>query len=65
MRRHEGWLPVQHRWYKGPGKLIGHLATGSAASKFGVTPDKVVDVQALAGDSTDNVPGAPGGWPNT
>ena len=28
--------------------------------KFGVTPDKVVDLQALAGDSVDNVPGAPG-----
>ncbi|WP_297781872.1 DNA polymerase I [uncultured Roseovarius sp.] len=28
--------------------------------KFGVTPDRVVDVQALAGDSVDNVPGAPG-----
>ncbi len=28
--------------------------------KFGVKPDRVVDVQALAGDSVDNVPGAPG-----
>ena len=28
--------------------------------KFGVKPDRVVDVQALAGDSTDNVPGVPG-----
>jgi DNA polymerase I len=27
---------------------------------FGLGPDKVVDIQALAGDSTDNVPGAPG-----
>ncbi|MEM9902999.1 MAG: DNA polymerase I [Pseudomonadota bacterium] len=28
--------------------------------KFGVGPDRVIDVQALAGDSVDNVPGAPG-----
>ncbi|WP_322867779.1 DNA polymerase I [Aquicoccus sp. G2-2] len=28
--------------------------------KFGVPPERVIDVQALAGDSVDNVPGAPG-----
>lgn len=28
--------------------------------KFGVPPDKVIDVQSLAGNSTDNVPGVPG-----
>ena len=28
--------------------------------KFGVSPDKVIDVQSLAGDSVDNVPGVPG-----
>ncbi len=28
--------------------------------KFGVKPERVIDVQALAGDSVDNIPGAPG-----
>ena len=29
-------------------------------AKFGVGPDRVIDVQALSGDSVDNIPGAPG-----
>jgi len=29
-------------------------------AKFGVGPEKVIDVQSLAGDSSDNVPGVPG-----
>ncbi|MDO7556506.1 MAG: DNA polymerase I [Loktanella sp.] len=32
----------------------------AVVEKFGVQPERVVDVQALAGDSVDNVPGAPG-----
>lgn len=60
----------------GPGVTMYDPASGTAGAKgareerliteaevvdyFGVPPDKVVDVQALAGDSTDNVPGAKG-----
>ncbi|MCB9958881.1 MAG: DNA polymerase I [Rhodospirillaceae bacterium] len=36
------------------------IDTAEVMEKFGVPPDKVVDVQSLAGDSTDNVPGVPG-----
>lgn len=39
------------------GKWVGEE---EVIEKFGVTPDKVVDVQSLAGDSVDNVPGVPG-----
>ena len=60
----------------GPGVSMYDPASGEAGAKgsreerrigaeevlsyFGVPPEKVVDVQALAGDSTDNVPGARG-----
>ena len=36
------------------------IAKDEVIERFSVPPDKVVDVQALAGDSTDNVPGVPG-----
>ena len=42
--------PMKGKWIDEDGVL----------EKFGVTPDKVVDVQSLAGDSVDNVPGVPG-----
>ena len=38
-------------------KVIGR---DEVIEKFGVPPEKVVDVQSLAGDSVDNVPGVPG-----
>ncbi len=37
-----------------------YIGPEEVRAKFGVAPDRVIDVQALAGDSVDNVPGVPG-----
>jgi len=36
------------------------ITSEDIVNKFGVGPEKVIDVQSLAGDSSDNVPGVPG-----
>ena len=38
-------------------KVIGEK---EVQEKFGVKPNQVIDVQSLAGDSSDNIPGVPG-----
>ncbi|MFK7840462.1 MAG: DNA polymerase I [Bdellovibrionales bacterium] len=42
--------PMKNKW----------IGVDEVIEKFGVPPEKVTDVQALAGDSTDNIPGVPG-----
>lgn len=49
------WDPMKDR----------RLEEAAVFEKFGVGPEKMIDLQALIGDSVDNVPGAPGIGPKT
>ncbi|HYD28574.1 DNA polymerase I [Brevundimonas sp.] len=49
------WDPMKDR----------RLGEEAVLEKFGVAPEKMIDLQALIGDSVDNVPGAPGIGPKT
>ena len=41
------------------------IGIADVIEKWGVPPEKMIDLQALTGDSTDNVPGIPGIGPKT
>ena len=51
----EGGSVIMYDYFKNR-----EIGPDQVRERFGVGPERVVDVQALAGDSTDNVPGVPG-----
>ncbi|SSC70587.1 unnamed protein product [Ciceribacter sp. T2.26MG-112.2] len=54
--------PTVHMYDSMRDKQIG---IPDVVEKWGVPPEKMIDLQSLTGDSTDNVPGVPGIGPKT
>jgi DNA polymerase-1 len=56
---------VTERIHMYDGMKDKHISIPEVIEKWGVPPEKMIDLQALTGDSTDNVPGIPGIGPKT
>jgi DNA polymerase-1 len=61
VQEEEGRSPIQ-MWDTMKGRLVGPV---QVEEKFGVRPSRLGDLLALAGDSSDNIPGVPGIGPKT
>jgi len=56
---------VTHRTTLYDGMKDRHIGIDDVVGKWGVRPEKMVDLQAMSGDATDNIPGIPGIGPKT